>query len=145
MLLLTRLIELLSVNRRLKTSRPYVLSALTGFAMLALLGVFGTFLCALMVGGFLWLGFAQLLTAGFGVGVSALIVALAAACVLALVALSAARIWRAVRADIGHVIDGQVPVIAPLIDKTADALGGVAGAFAAGLKKRGPQAHRRRS
>ncbi|HWU48961.1 MAG TPA: hypothetical protein VN042_03730 [Asticcacaulis sp.] len=136
MLLLTRLIELLSVNRRLKTSRPYVLSALTGFAVLALLGVFGTIFCALVVSGLLWLSFVQMLAAGLGVGVSALITAAIAVCVLFLVGLTALRVWSGVQADIGHVIDGQAPLIAPLIDKTGDLLGGLAGAFVNGLKKR---------
>jgi predicted PurR-regulated permease PerM len=136
MLLLTRLIELLSVNRRLKTSRPYVLSALTGFAVLALLGVFGTILCALVVSGLLWVSFDQLQAAGLGVGVSALITCGVAVLVLLLVALSAAQVWRGVRSDIGRVIDGQAPLIAPVIDKTGDLLGGVANAFASGLKRR---------
>ena len=136
MLLLTRLVELLSVNRRLKTSRPYVLSALTGFAVLALLGVFGTILCALIVSGLLWVSFDQMLAAGLGVGVSALATTALAFVVLAFVGLSASRVWRGVRANIGQVIDGQAPLIAPVIDKTGDVLGGLANAFANGLKKR---------
>lgn len=136
MLLLTRLIELLSVNRRLKTSRPYVLSALTGFAVLALLGVFGTILCALVVGGLLWLSFDQMLAAGLNTGVSALATAAIAVVVLLVVGLTASRVWRGVQADIGQVIDGQAPLIAPVIDKTGDVLGGLADAFASGLKRR---------
>lgn len=139
MMLMTRLIELLFVNRRLKTSRPYVFSALTGFAMLALLGVFGTFLCALIAAGLLWLLFVQTLAMGAGLAAAVLITLVAALCALMLAALAASRLWSGVRSDINRLIEGQLPVGAPLVDKTVGTIGNVAGAFMNGFR------HRRKS
>jgi len=135
MLLLTRLIELLFVNRRLKTSRPYVFSALTGFSVLALLGVFGTFLCTLIVAGSLWIAYAHL-AAAHGVLPAALMTLGMALLILILAGLGAVRIWQGVSADIERALEGLSPPGAPLIDRTIDTIGDVAAAFRRGLTEK---------
>lgn len=142
MLLLTRLIELLFANRRLKTSKPYVFSALTGFAVLALLGIFGALLLALTAAGGLWLAYTQMLAAGLSVAIAALLTLVIVACLLVLVSAIAVRAWTSVQADIGHIFESQTPnpiphltpLVTPVLDKTVGAVGRVAGAFRRGLK-----------
>ncbi|MBW8882765.1 MAG: hypothetical protein JF615_15495, partial [Asticcacaulis sp.] len=71
MSVIMRFVELLSASKRLKDSKPYVLRALSGLAVVILLGVFATVMAALMVAALLWLIYAQMLASGAEISTAA--------------------------------------------------------------------------
>lgn len=133
MSIVSRLVEMLVVNKKLTASKPYVLSALSGLAVVILLGVFGTFLLAMMVSAVLWLIYSQMLVAGAQISTAALVTAGLTVVTLAITAFAGFRVWSTVRHDVEEIFRQQRPLAAPVIDKVSD----VAGSFFTGLRRRG--------
>lgn len=129
MSLLARIVELVVTGRKLSAARPFVLSAITGLAIVITLGVFATVLAALMVCALIWLGYAQMLNAGAPIAAAAGVVALFTLVVLAVTVFIALRIWRDVRLDIEEALR---PPLSPVTD--------TANAFIDGLLKPSPKA-----
>ena len=130
MSIVMRLVELLSVNKRLKDTKPYVLRALSGLAVVIMLGVFATVMAALMVAALLWLIYAQMLAAGAEIATAAVVTGGLSLVTIAVTAWAAFRVWSAVRADVERIFQSQTPVVG----KMADGVGHVAESFLNGLK-----------
>lgn len=133
MSMITRLIEMFIVNKKLTDSKPYVLSALAGLAVVISLGIFAVFMLAMMVSAVLWLIYGQLLVAGAAISTAALVTAGLTFVTLMMTAFVAFRTWRTVRGDVEEIFRQQRPVAAPVFDKVTD----VAGSFVSGLRRRG--------
>jgi hypothetical protein len=132
MAIFMRILELLSASKKLKDSKPYVLRAISGIALVVMLGVFATMMGALLLAGLLWLIYVQMVEAGSGEIVAFLVVAVAALAVMGLAVLAARRAWAAVRADVDMVFSAQTPVVGQVADRVTH----IAGSFISGLRKR---------
>jgi len=132
MFMVKQLIELLSVNKRLNASKPHVLSALSGLAIVVLLGVFGVFLLAMMVSALLWLMYSGMIISGIALMTASLVTGGVTLVLLAITVLFTLRMWSKVRGDVEQVFDAQKPLLGPAVDKA----GNVASAFFQGLRQR---------
>jgi hypothetical protein len=130
MLWISRFFELLSATKKLKASKAYLMSAASGMVIVMLLGVFGTFLFALMTGLLLWLTYTQMLAAGAGVLLSSLGIAAITLIILAIAAMIATRIFGRVRENVELIFQSQSPIVAPVVDRVTD----VASSFLNGLR-----------
>ncbi len=128
-----RLVELFAVNKRLNDTKPYVLRALSGLAIVILLGVFATVMAALLVAALLWLIYTQILAAGVQIATAALVTGALSLITIAIAAWAAFRVWSAVCADVERIFQSQTPVV----NKVADGVGHIAESFVNGLRKRG--------
>ncbi len=126
----TRIFELLSATKKLNDSKAHIMSAVSNLMLVLLLGMFGIFLSAIMIGGLLYLIYIQLILAGLSVLVAALCTAALTLAILAVAGLWASAIFYRVRADIEQIFHSQAPIVAPVITKVSD----VAGSFFSGLR-----------
>ena len=126
----TRIFELLSATKKLNDSKAHVMNAVSGLMLVLLLGMFGTFLSALMISGLLYLIHTQLILAGASVLAATLGTTALALAILAAAGLWASAIFGRVRADIEQIFHSQSPIVAPVINKVSD----VAGSFFSGLR-----------
>jgi len=128
----TRIFELLSATKKLNDSKAYIMSAVSNLIVVLLLGMFGIFLSALMIGGLLYLIYAQLVVAGVGVLVAALCTATLTLAILGVAGLWASALFGRVHGDIEQIFRMQAPIVAPVINKVSD----VAGSFWSGLRSK---------
>ncbi len=126
----SRIFELLSATKKLNASKAYLMNAVSGFTAVILLGVFGTFLFALMTGLLLWLAYAQMLVAGASVLMACLITAALTIVILAITAVIATRIFGQVRESVEHIFHSQSPIVAPVVDRVTN----IASSFVNGLR-----------
>ncbi|MDV6332248.1 hypothetical protein [Asticcacaulis sp. 201] len=126
----SRIFELLSATKKLNTAKAHVMSAVSGLTLVLLLGIFGTFLSALMIGGLLWLIYMQLIAANLDVLPSCAVIAALTLVILGVAAAVAARIFNRVRSDVEQIFHSQAPMVAPVIDKATN----MVGAFVQGLR-----------
>lgn len=126
----SRIFELLSATKKLNASKAYLMNAVSGLMAVILLGVFGTFLFAFMIGLLLWLLYSQMLVAGLSVLMACLGTAALTLVILAITAVVAARVFRQVRADVELIFHSQSPIVAPVVDRVTHA----ASAFMNGLR-----------
>ncbi|HTM81152.1 hypothetical protein [Asticcacaulis sp.] len=138
----TRIFELLSATKKLNDSKAHVMSAVSNLMVALLLGMFGIFLSAIMIGGLLYLIYLQLVLSGFSVLAATLCTAALTLAILAVAALWAAAVFGRVRADVEQIFHSQSPIIAPVITKVSN----VAGSFLSGLRNKPKKAaeHARR-
>jgi len=116
----SRIFELLSATKKLNASKAHVMNAVSGLTVVLLLGVFGTFLSALMIGGLLWLIYTQMILAGVSVVMAALGTAALTLAVLAAIGLIASALFGRVREDVESIFRSQAPMVAPVIDKMSN-------------------------
>ena len=126
----SRIFELLSATKKLNTAKAHVMSAASGLTLVLLLGIFGTFLSALVIGGLLWLIYAQLIAANLDVLPSCAVIAALTLVILGVAATVAMRIFNRVRSDVEQIFHSQAPMAAPVIDKATN----MVGAFVQGLR-----------
>ncbi len=136
---MTRLTELWLTHKKLSDSKSFVLKALSGLAIVIVLGVFGAVLLALMLSSALWLGYGSLLSAGAQITLAASVVGIVSALLLIVTLIAALRLWRDVQKDILLIFRSQTP----LVGQVADRVGDVAGAFMSGLREKSPVAKKR--
>jgi hypothetical protein len=132
MFMVQQLFELLSVNKKLNASKPHVLSALSGLAVVILLGAFGSFLSAMMVCAVLWLLYSGMITAGAALMTAALVTGGVTLVLLAVTVYAALRVWASVRGEVERVFEAQKPMLSPVMDTA----GNVANAFISGLRRK---------
>lgn len=132
MFVVQQLFELLSVNKKLNASKPHVLSALSGLAVVVLLGAFGSFLSAMMACAVLWLIYSGMITAGAALMTAALVTGGVTLILLAITVYAAFRVWANVRGEVERVFDAQKPILSPVVDTA----GNVASAFLSGLRRK---------
>ena len=128
----TRIFELLSATKKLNDSKAHVMSAVSNLMLVLLLGMFGIFLAAIMIGGGLYLIYIQLVLSGLGVLTATLCTAVLTLVILAAVGLWAAAMFGRVRADVEQVFHSQSPIVAPVITKVSN----VADSFLSGLRNK---------
>lgn len=127
--MLGKIVELLSVNASLSTSRPYIQKLLSLMVILMLVGAFATVLAAMVVGFGLLLIFANVLAAGYSVpGAAAAALAVFVA-ILVIAAIVALRIWAGMTRTLQHIVDVNTPPAARAVDGVTT----VAGSFVSGL------------
>jgi hypothetical protein len=126
----TRIFELLSATKKLNDSKAHVMNAVSNLMLVLLLGMFGIFLSAIMIGGGLYLVFVQLVLSGLGVLAAALCTAVLTLVILAVTGLWASAMFGRVRADIEEIFHSQAPIVAPVITRVSN----VAGSFLSGLR-----------
>lgn len=108
------------------------MSAVSHLIVVALLGLFGMCLSAIMIGGLLYLIYIQLVAAGAGVLIAALCTAALTLAILAVAGLWASAVFGRAQNDIERIFQSQAPIVAPVINKVGD----VAGSFLSGLRKK---------
>ncbi|CAL4866373.1 hypothetical protein MMA231_00613 [Asticcacaulis sp. MM231] len=127
---ISRVFELLSATKKLNASKAYLMNVVSGLVVVMLLGVFGTFLFALMTGLLLWLTYTQMLIAGAGVLWACLGTAALTFIILSIAATIATRIFGQVREGVELIFRSQSPIVAPVVDRVTN----VASSFLNGLR-----------
>jgi len=128
----TRIFELLSATKKLNDSKTHIMSAVSHLIVVALLGLFGMCLSAIMIGGLLYLIYIQLVAAGAGVLIATLCTAALTLAILGVAGLWASAVFGRAQNDIERIFQSQAPIVAPVINKVGD----VAGSFLSGLRKK---------
>jgi len=128
----TRIFELWSATKKLNDSKTYIMSVVSNLIVVLLLGMFGIFLSALMIGGLLYLIYTQLVVAGVGILVATLCTAALTLAILGAAGLWASALLGHVHDDIEQIFRSQAPIVAPVINKISD----VAGSFWSGLRSK---------
>jgi hypothetical protein len=134
----TRILELLSATKKLNDSKTHIMSAVSNLIVMLLLGMFGMFLSAIMIGGLLYLIYIQLVVAGAGILVATLCTAALTLVILGVAGLWASALLGRVHTDIEQIFHSQAPIVAPVINKVSD----VAGSFFSGLRNKPRKAAR---
>ena len=127
---ISRIFELLSATKKLNASKAYLMSVVSGLVVVILLGVFGTFLFALMTGLLLWLAYTQMLVAGASVLLACLGTAALTFVILGITVMIATRIFGQVRESVELIFHSQSPIVAPVVDRVTN----VASSFFNGLR-----------
>ncbi len=126
----TRIFELLSATKKLNDSKTYIMSAASSLIVVLLLGMFGIFLSAIMIGGLLYLIYLQLVLAGSSVILAALCTSALTLAILGVTGVWASTLFGRIHTDIEQIFHAQAPIVAPVINKVSD----VAGSFLSGLR-----------